>query len=150
MRKSCTEEVNIMKSLIAYVRERALEYQTFTGAFIIKNGEVIWQDITSAEPDQDPLAHAELKALRGALAEHGPDLKGCHLYTTQRPCPMCASAAAWSGIERVVYGWAPSDHQWGTPERAQRFFAELKIDFVGPVLKNKCREIGAYLIANGI
>ena len=144
------EEVKIMKSLIAYTRERALANRTFTGAFIVRDGEVIWKDMTSIESDQNPLAHAELKAVQGAITRYGPELKGCHLYTTQRPCPMCASAAVWSGIEKVIYGWAPSDYQWGTPNRARQFFTDLGVACVGPILEDECRAIDEYLIANGI
>ena len=144
------DDIQVMRSLITYTRERALAYRTFTGAFIVREGEVIRREITSIEPDQNPLAHAELKAVRGALAKYGPDLKGCHLYTTQRPCPMCASAALWSGVERVVYGWASSDYQWGTSERARQFFSDLGVEYVGPILEEECRAIEAYLVENGI
>ena len=144
------EDVEIMRSLIIYTRARALENKTFTGAFIVRSGEVIWRDVTSVEPDQNPLAHAELKAVQGALTQYGPKLTGCYLYTTQRPCPMCASAIVWIGVEKVVYGWAASDYQWGTSERAQQFFANLSVEYVGPVLEDECREIDEYLIQNGI
>ena len=46
----------MMRLLIAYTRERALEYKTFTGAFIVRDGEVIERAVTSTEPDQNPLA----------------------------------------------------------------------------------------------
>lgn len=144
------DDIQVMRSLIAYTRERALAYRTFTGAFIVREGEVISRDITSIDPDQNPLAHAELKAVQGALTKYGLDLKGCHLYTTQRPCPMCASAVVWSGIEKVVYGWAPSNYQWGTSERARQFFADLDVECVGPILEDECRAIDEYLIANGV
>ncbi len=143
-------DTEIMRSLIAYTRTRALDSKTFTGAFIVKGGDVIGRDITTIEPDQNPLAHAELKAVQGAIARYGPELKGCRLYTTQRPCPMCASAVVWSGIKRVVYGWAPSDYQWGTPGRALQFFTELGVALAGPILEDECRAIDEYLTKNGI
>jgi tRNA(Arg) A34 adenosine deaminase TadA len=143
------EEVEMMKSLIAYTRERALENRTFTGAFIVRDGEVIGKDITSVEPDRNPLAHAELKALQGAITSYGPTLKGCHLYTTQQPCPMCASAIVWSGVAKVVYG-VPSSAQWKTFDHVHKFFADSGTECVGPVLGRECREVDEYLIANGI
>jgi tRNA(Arg) A34 adenosine deaminase TadA len=143
------EDIKIMKSLIAYTRERALQNRTFTGAYIVKHGEIIWQGVTSIEPDKNPLAHAELKALQGVIPHHGPVLKGCHLYTTQQPCPMCASAMVWSGIEKVVYGLASNAH-WKTFDHTRDFFAQFGIECVGPLLADECREIDDYLIANGI
>lgn len=142
-------DIDIMWSLIAYTRARALENRTFTGAFIFRNGEVIQQEVTTIEPDRNPLAHAELKALQNAVVNYGPELAGCWLYTTQQPCPMCASAAVWSGVTRVVYG-VPSNRQWKTFGHVHEFFAALNIECVGPVLEKKCREIDEYLIANGI
>ncbi len=142
-------DIDIMRSLIAYTRARALENRTFTGAYVVRDGEVIRREVTSIEPDRDPLAHAELKALRGAVVSHGPELAGCSLYTTQQPCPMCASAAVWSGIAKVVYG-VPSSRQWKTFGHVHEFFADQNIECVGPVLEKECREIDEYLIANGI
>lgn len=143
------KDVEIMWSLIAYTRERALTNRTFTGAFVVRNGDVIWREVTTTEPDGNPLAYAELKALQGAVLRYGPELIGCALYTTQQPCPMCASAAVWSGVTRVVYG-VPSSRQWGTFGHVHSFFADQNIECVGPVLEAECREIDAYLLANGI
>lgn len=142
-------DVETMRSLIAYTRARALENRTFTGAFIVRNGSVVGRGVATIEPDRNPLAHAELKALQGAVADYGPELVGYSLYTTQQPCPMCASAAAWSGITKVVYG-VPSSRQWKTFGHIHAFFDDLNIECVGPVLENECREIDEYLIANGI
>ena len=143
-------DIEIMRSLIAYTYERALENKTFTGAYIIKSGQIIQKSITSIEPDKNPLAHAELKAVQAAISTHGPELKGCQLFTTQRPCPMCASAIIWSGIEKVVFGYAASDSQWKNFGNIQRFFADHNTECVGPFLEGECKAIDDYLIANGI
>lgn len=47
------------------------------------------------------LAHAEMNALARVATAH--DLADCTLYSTQRPCSMCAAAAAFLGIERVTF-----------------------------------------------
>ena len=148
---SIEEEIVIatMRELIAYTRERALEYRTFTGAFIVKQGEIIWRDITSIEKDRNPLAHAELKALQGALSILDGDLDSCHLYTTQQPCPMCASAIAWSGVEAVYYG-LPSSQQWRYPGEMDAFFSHLDVRCMGPLLEDECKAIDDLLIAHGI
>ena len=137
-----------MKSLITYTRERALENKTFTGTFIVKDGEIIQKASISVQADRNPLAHAELKALQALIAT-GTDLKGCHLYTTQQPCPMCASAIAWCGIEKVVFG-VPSNHQWKSFNQIYEFFSDLGIECAGSVLENECKAIDDYLIAHGI
>ncbi|MGB2963851.1 MAG: deaminase [Anaerolineales bacterium] len=141
--------LSIMNDLIKYTKKRALEYKTFTGAFIVKNNKIIWRDISSIEKDKNPLAHAELKAIQGSLLIMEGNLAGCHLFTTQQPCPMCASAVAWSGIESVFYG-LPSSHQWKTPDEMKDFFSNLGVSCTGPILEEECKAIDDFLIANGI
>jgi tRNA(Arg) A34 adenosine deaminase TadA len=139
----------MMKDLIQYTRERALEYKTFTGAYIVKGTEIVWRDITSVEIDRNPLAHAELKAIQGALSVMGGSLAECQLFTTQQPCPMCASAIVWSGIEAVYYG-LPTNHQWKYAEEIKDFFSNLGVRCTGPILEEECKAIDDFLIANGI
>ncbi|MEM6430130.1 MAG: nucleoside deaminase [Deinococcota bacterium] len=143
-------DVEIMRRLIKYTWDRALENKTFTGAFIVKDNKVIQKAITSIEIDNNPLAHAELKALQAAISQHGPELVGCQLYTTQRPCPMCASAVAWSGVDKVVYGLRHSDYQWATFGDIHNFLESLGVVCIGPVLEKECKDIDNYLIAHGI
>ena len=56
---------------------------------------------------QDVTAHAEMIALTSA-ANHlnSKYLPECTLYVTVEPCIMCAGAAAWAHIGRIVYGAA--------------------------------------------
>jgi len=53
----------------------------------------------------DPLAHAEILALReGARELGGWRLEGSTLYVTLEPCPMCAGALVLARVERLVFG----------------------------------------------
>ena len=53
----------------------------------------------------DPTAHAEVNCIRAAAtALKTIFLRGCTLYSTTEPCPMCLSAIHWAKIERVVFG----------------------------------------------
>jgi tRNA(Arg) A34 adenosine deaminase TadA len=54
--------------------------------------------------DEDPTLHGEVVAIQQAAALDGEDWGDLTLYTTAEPCPMCASAAVWMGVDRVVYG----------------------------------------------
>jgi tRNA(adenine34) deaminase len=57
------------------------------------------------EADGDATAHAELIVLRAASADLGSwRLDGHTLVVTLEPCPMCAMAAVWARVERIVYG----------------------------------------------
>ncbi len=75
------------------------------GAVIVKGDVVIAKAHNQVEMLQDPTAHAEIIAI-GAAANHlgSWKLKGCTLYVTLEPCPMCAGAIVLSRLDRVVFG----------------------------------------------
>lgn len=80
------------------------------GACIVKDGEVIAVASNTVLHDNDPTAHAEINAIRQACKKLGTyDLKGCVLYTTAYPCPMCLSAIIWANIDTVYYGCTAKD-----------------------------------------
>ncbi len=75
------------------------------GAVIVKDGAIIAKAHNQVEMLQDPTAHAEIIAI-GAAANHLGSwrLKGCTLYVTLEPCPMCAGAIVLSRMDRIVFG----------------------------------------------
>ncbi len=102
----------IMEDLIKYTEKYAVRYGHSTGAFIVKNNKVIAKAVTTVEKDKDSTSHAELKVISKACRKiRNYHLKDCYLYSTQEPCPMCASAIVWSRIKGVVYGWE-GRHKW--------------------------------------
>jgi tRNA(adenine34) deaminase len=57
------------------------------------------------EKHEDPTAHAEIVALRGAAAVVGRwRLDGWTCVVTLEPCPMCAGALVNARVARVVFG----------------------------------------------
>ena len=74
------------------------------GAVIVRDGEVVATGSNSVTLLNDPTAHAEVSAIRAACQAVGNfDLKGCEIYSSCEPCPMCLSAIYWAGIERIYY-----------------------------------------------
>ena len=68
-------------------------------------GRVVGAGHNLRESQQDPLAHAELIAIRQAAEALGSwRLVGTTLYVTLEPCPMCAGALVNARVERLVYG----------------------------------------------
>ncbi len=70
-----------------------------------KEGEVLLTGENTINTDRDILAHAEINLIReaGKLYDH-EFLKNCTIYTSDEPCPMCASAIYWSGLGKLTYG----------------------------------------------
>jgi tRNA(adenine34) deaminase len=57
------------------------------------------------EVDNDPTAHAEIRALAAAAARIGHwRVSGASVFVTLEPCPMCAGALVNARVARVVFG----------------------------------------------
>jgi tRNA(adenine34) deaminase len=96
-----------MKQALAEARRAADLGEVPIGAVVVRDGEVVGRGHNRREVDGDPLAHAELLALReAALRVGGWRLSGCTMVVTLEPCPMCAGALVASRIDRLVYGAA--------------------------------------------
>ena len=77
---------------------------TSSGAIIVKDNKIISKGNNKVTSLNDPIAHAEIVAIRNACEKIGNySLEGCTLYTTCEPCPMCLSAIYWSRINIVYY-----------------------------------------------
>jgi guanine deaminase len=75
------------------------------GAVIVKDGQIISRGINRVTELNDPTAHAEVMAIRGASAVLNDfNLTGCEIYSSCEPCPMCLGAIYWARLERVIFG----------------------------------------------
>ena len=91
------------------------------GAVIVDNGAVLAAERNRMRELNDPTAHAELLAIRAALAARGTGrLDGCDLYVTLEPCAMCAGAIAHTRLRRFVNGAA--DPKAGAVDHGVRLF----------------------------
>lgn len=80
------------------------------GAVIVKDGAVVGEGWNRVVATNDPTAHGEIVAIRNACQKAKAfSLKGCELYTSGEPCPMCLSAIYWARLERVFYGFSLRD-----------------------------------------
>jgi tRNA(adenine34) deaminase len=102
-----------MREALAEARRAAGIGEVPIGAVVVRGGEVIGRGHNRREVDRDPLAHAELLAIREAARRMGGwRLTECTLYCTLEPCPMCAGALVNSRVERLVYGAADPKAGW--------------------------------------
>ena len=104
------EDAHFMEMAIALSEENVDLGGGPFGAVIVRNGEVIATGTNRVVPDNDPTAHAEVRAIRNACQKLGTfELSGCTVYSSCEPCPMCLSALYWAGVSRICYGNTKAD-----------------------------------------
>lgn len=75
------------------------------GAVVVCSKQVIARTHNLTETLTDVTAHAEMQAFTAASGFIGGKyLKDCTIYVTLEPCIMCAGAAFWTQIGKIVYG----------------------------------------------
>ncbi len=113
------------------------------GAVIVAGGRTIARAHNLCERLNDFTAHAEMQAFTSASEFLGGKfLDQCTLYVTLEPCPMCAGAAFWTRIGRVVYG-AKDEKRGGLDFSGKRDEGLLhpRTELVGGVLGSECAEL---------
>ena len=103
-------------------------------AVIVKDGIIIsrgWNRVTSAN---DPTAHAEIEAIREACSRLGTfSLKGCEIYASCEPCPMCLSAIYWARLDALYFAASRTDAAEAGFDDAL-LYEEMMKPFVGRIL----------------
>lgn len=86
--------------------DAAADGEVPVGAVVLDNdGQVIGRGRNRREEHADPLAHAEVMAMRQAALALGTwNLSECTMLVTLEPCPMCAGACLQTHIGRIVFG----------------------------------------------
>ena len=80
------------------------------GAVVVKDGKIIGSGGNKVTVLNDPTAHAEIVAIREAAKNLNTfDLRGCELYSSCEPCPMCLGAIYWSHIDKLYYAATKDD-----------------------------------------
>ena len=75
------------------------------GCVIVYQGKIIGRGYNRRTTDKNPLAHAEISAIKKASKVMGDwRLEECTLYVTLEPCQMCSGALVQSRIDEVVIG----------------------------------------------
>src|SRR5450432_838086 len=80
------------------------------GAVVVCEQTIVGRGNNQVTPLLDTTAHGEMMAIREACRALGRfDLRGCELYATCEPCPMCLAAIYWARLDRVFYACTRRD-----------------------------------------
>lgn len=115
------------------------------GAVIVDaDGRVIGVGPNRRVADADPLAHAEIVAIRAAAATLGHyRLDDCTIAVTLEPCLMCAGAIMQSRISHIVFGaWDPKAGACGSAwDVIAQNPSPHRVDAVGGIRQAECAQI---------
>ena len=114
------------------------------GAVVVRDGAVIAARHNERELTGDPVAHAEVLALRDAAAAVGSwRLDECRLYVTLEPCAMCAGAMVNARLGSLVFG--ATDPKAGAVvshfELLRGAPLNHAVEVIGPFLGDECGEL---------
>jgi len=135
-----TRDEGYMKLALAQAKKASESGEIPVGAVIVKSDVVIAAAFNKKETKKNPLAHAELRAIKKAAAFLDDwRLSDCEMFVTLEPCAMCAGAIIESRIKRLVFG----AFDWGNGfmgSLADLPALALKNDFpvLGGVLSGEC------------
>lgn len=128
-----------MQQALREARAAYEEDEIPVGAVIVSGEKIIARSHNHTERLHDVTAHAEMLAFTAATNYlDAKYLTDCTLYVTLEPCVMCAGAAGWTQIGRIVYG--ASDPQRGF-ERLGRGMLHPKTIVESGMMKEECEEL---------
>ena len=134
-----------MRAALAAGREAGKAGDVPVGAVILDDaGSIVAVDRNRREEFRDPTAHAEMLVLSFRAREIGDwRLTGHTLVVTLEPCPMCAGAAVWSRLDRIVYGAADpkAGAAWSLYNIPQDRRLNHRIDLIDGVLADECGQL---------
>jgi tRNA(adenine34) deaminase len=103
--KTASDDNYYMSIAIEEAKKASAIGEVPIGAIIVRNGEIVGSGYNTRETAKDPLAHAEMMAIKKASETLGGwRLLDTTLYVTLEPCPMCSGAIVQARVPRIVYG----------------------------------------------
>ncbi|MDP9495855.1 MAG: nucleoside deaminase [Actinomycetota bacterium] len=134
-----------MRAALEAAAEAGRAGEVPVGAVLLDdNGETVAVDRNRREENSDPTAHAEMLVLSRRAREIGDwRLDGHTLVVTLEPCPMCAGAAVWARLGRIVYGAADpkAGAAWSLYNIPQDRRLNHRIELVDGVLASESRAL---------
>jgi len=77
---------------------------------VVRDGAILAEGANLVTSTNDPCAHAEIVAIRRACQKLGSfELRGCEIYSSCEPCPMCLGAIYWARLARIYFAAAKED-----------------------------------------
>ena len=135
----------LMRSALQLAQDAKAHNDVPVGAIVVnQDGEIIGRGKNEREKNNDPLAHAEIMAIRDAAKNlNSYRFDELTLVVTLEPCAMCAGAITQSRFSRLVFG--AFDKNAGAVGSAWDLIRDpralIKIEVISGVLPEECIKI---------
>lgn len=112
-----------MRRALELAAEAAAAGEVPVGAAVTHDGRIVSEARNQMRGSNDPTAHAEMVAIRGAADALGTSrLDSCALWVTLEPCAMCAAAIGLARIATLTF--AAEDPKGGAVLHGPRIFGQ--------------------------
>lgn len=110
------------------------------GAVIVANQQIIVRAHNLTETLNDVTAHAEMQAITAAANFLGGKyLHDCTMYITLEPCIMCAGAAHWAQLSKIVFGAKDLRNKQKGIQKELLFHPKTEV--VGGIMEDDCLDL---------
>ncbi len=108
------------------------------GAVVVLNQKIVARAHNLTETLNDVTAHAEMQAFTAA-ADYlgGKYLNECTLYVTLEPCVMCAGAAYWAQLGKLVFG----AYDVSRKKQDIKDLLHPKTEILGGIMEDDCKDL---------
>ena len=136
---------NLMQQALALANQAATFDDVPVGALVVNDqGEIIGVGENLREKNNDPIAHAEIVAIKNAAQKIGNwRLDDLTMVVTLEPCAMCAGAIVQTRMKRLVFG--AFDEKAGAVgsvwDVVRDTRALTKIEVISGVLEKECAQV---------
>lgn len=148
------DHANYLRRTFAIAAETARNGSHPFGAILVGgDGTILMEQGNAYLPEHDMTGHAErVLATRASQRFQPAELVDATLYSSAEPCAMCAGAAYWAGIGRIVYGLSentlkqitgnhPENPTLDLPCRVVLESGQRPVEVVGPLLEDEAAEL---------
>jgi tRNA(Arg) A34 adenosine deaminase TadA len=149
-----TQHDTFIRRAIEVAREaRAAGNHPFGAILVGPDGAILMEGGNAQGDTADRTGHAERVLMSRASVAYDPAfLATCTMYASAEPCAMCAGAAYWAGIGRVVHGISehdlkaliglhPENLTLDLPCRTVFAAGQRPVEVIGPLLTEECRAV---------
>lgn len=139
MSDSILSDEYFMKEALKEAQKAFEKDEIPVGAVIVSKEKILARTHNLTEQLNDVTAHAEMQAFTSASDYLGSKyLNQCTLYVTLEPCVMCAGAAFWTQLGKMIYG--ATDEKRGFTQINERII-HPKTQIEKGILEDQCAGI---------